>query len=59
MMRNNAPMTKSQARAAAEQRADDESQARAAAEQRADDADRARQQLEAELRRLRGEANNE
>ena len=49
----------SQARAAAEQRADDESQARAAAEQRADDADRARQQLEAELRRLRGEANNE
>ena len=55
-----------QARAAAEQRADDAAQARATAEQRADDAEqrardeaRARQQLEAELRRLRGEANNE
>ena len=50
---------------AAEQRAGDEAQARAAAEQaraaaeqRADDEARDRQQLEAELRRLRGEANN-
>ena len=54
-----------QARAAAEQRADDaeqragdEAQARATAEQRAGDAEQALQQLEAELRRLRGEANN-
>ena len=38
----------------------EEAQARAtAAEQRADDEARARQQLEAELRRLRGETNNE
>ena len=43
---------------AAEQRADEEAQIRAAAEQRADDAEQAHQQLEAELRRLRGEANN-
>ena len=48
-----------QARAAAEKRADDAAQARAAAEKRANDADQARHQLEAELRRLRGEANNE
>ena len=45
-----------QARTAAEKRADDADQARAAAEKRADDADQARHQLEAELRRLRGEA---
>ena len=48
-----------QARATAEQRADEEAQARAAAEQRADEEARARQQLEAELRRLRGDTNNE
>ena len=48
-----------QARVAAEQRADDEAQARAAAEQRADEEARARQQLESELRRLRGAPNNE
>ena len=47
-----------QARVAAEQRANDADQARVVAEQRADDEARARQQLEAELRRLRGEANN-
>ena len=54
-----------QARAAAEQRADDTEQRADDAEQRADDAEqraddeaRARQQLEAELRRLRDEANN-
>ena len=48
-----------QARAAAEKRADAAAQARAAAEKRADDADQARHQLEAELRRLRGEADTE
>ena len=42
----------------AEQRADDEAQARVVAEQRANEEAQARQQLEAELRRLRGEANN-
>ena len=62
----NSRVAEAQSRArAAEQRADDEAEARAtaeqahaAAEQRADDEARARQQLEAELRRLRGEANN-
>jgi Uma2 family endonuclease len=48
-----------QARTAAEKRADDADQARATAEKRADDADQARHQLEAELRRLRGEADTE
>ena len=48
-----------QARVVAEQRADEEAQARAAAEQRADEEARARQQLESELRRLRGDTNNE
>ena len=48
-----------QARVAAEQRADEEAQARATAEQRADEEARARQQLESELRRLRGDTNNE
>ena len=42
----------------AEHRADAEAQARATAEQRAGDAEQALQQLEAELRRLRSEANN-
>ena len=42
----------------AEQRADAEAQARAEAEQRADAEAQARHQLEAELRRLRGDANN-
>ena len=47
-----------QARAAAEERASQEAQARATAEKRADDEAQARHQLEAELRRLRGDANN-